>query len=858
MKNIEESAREYGYLLIAAIIIRILWTPLNSFVCSSIVPLFSEVEDNNWFIQAAITILPLLIYAPNWTKISESRKFLNHRRMVVCFLIGLYIFFRNSGKYDFYGVDKLSFSYFDSFVLVCFFIELWFALPLLCRKKAELPKVKCAQFYEERPTETDSLDRSGYISLLHDKIISSFNQGAVEEGSFTILINERYGTGKSSFMRQLKDKFLKEDITCLSIKPWSADSQEQVTSLFLSELSVAMHSHDDNALSNLISDYSDLITGTPRNVLNLLKKRITRSTSLSSQFKKITVELKKLERPLVVFIDDVDRLNYQELESVLKLVRDTADFPNIFYIVAADKKAISSTIRDSRGGDPEEYFKKFFNYEMLFPANDGHLKIYLRNRLAQILSQNSLGLLASNSTLDWFEQYNYFPIVFRNHRDIIRYLNLLSFSLDAVNANSLTEDFNMLDTARLALLEFLDADVYKLFRDYPYVLFQETSDGKLAFKKFFEPAFVDKELQHQFDDFKLHLLKTREPNSLAFDPPAEERCNNMKEVQSNALPSKDVIVASLAHELFYDAEDGDKKHIYYKSEYFKYFSGHYRKGEFSIAETRKIMTLPEGDYLETINDIVVHDALAGLIHKLSLFVKETDIPFIDILKRLVLLFDAYWHQCLQWDSSHNSTRVYSDSGVEEVMRDLLNNRSPASEEEIKAFESYFNSDTHFYYIGLVLKSIYVCNQTRAIFDPAQITKWRTNLIKRFIKDQLTPFPFKRESLWAIPALEAMYQVCWEEEFEKYVKNNECAEQWAYSLIEPSGESFTWNRNVYYNILNLGNSLPSWFLNSLKDLPPEIIEDMECLQIAGIPSNSKVEKHPYLKAAREWYKNHKLK
>lgn len=858
MKKIGEFVREYGYLAIAAILILILWNALNDFISSKFVPLFSSVEKNNWYIQVGVVILPFLVYLPKWTVLSDSKRFWSHRRLIAIFLVGLYLFFRFSGEYFFYGIYSLPLSYSDSFVLVCFIIELCFALQFICRKRIHSQEAKCIQFYEEQPTKVDMSGRERYVSLLRDKIISSYNQRAVQQGAFTILINERYGTGKTSFMRQLEDRLSEKKITCLSFKPWSADSQEHITSLFLSELSAAIHSYDeDRALSKLINDYSDLITGAPRNVLNLLKKRVTRSTSLSSQFNKITVELKKLERPIVVFIDDVDRLNYLELESVLKLVRDTADFPNLFYIVAADKKVISSTISNSRGGDPEEFFKKFFNFEMLFPADDGYLKTDLHNRLEQILHQYFPGLLAANSILDWFDHYKYFHIVFRNHRDIIRYLNLLSFSLDAVKAYSLVEEFNILDYARLVLLEFLDPEIYKLFRDYPESILLDAAEGKYSFKREFKKAFVDKEFQHQFDDNRAHLIESGKIKPSKDDPkPIEYK--NLDEVRKNALPSNDDVIASLIRDLFTDANDRDTTHIYYRFEYYKFFSGHYKKGQFSDSDAQKILCLSEELYLDKISEIVEHDCQDGFIHKVRHLAKCAEWSRLDILKKMVLLLDVYYRQLVQENSVYGIFYEYPKSGIEGVIMGLYMN-SPshqysATKEEIEAHSSFFNLDKHYLCLGLILKSLYYNDLFDPIFSPKLIFEWRKHLIKRFIKEQLMPFPFKLESLYAIPALERMYEACWADEFEAYVKDNNCAKQWAFSLIKPDGESYIWNRTVYYSISTSEGFLPSWFLQALKNcLPPDIFADMINLGIGDDQSIKDVENHPYLRAAIEWHK-----
>lgn len=853
----ERIIREYGYLAIAVIAILVFWEPLNELLVSVLLPLVSKVARNSWYIQIGIMILPLLFYLPSWTSLTASKELITHRRLNCSFLIALYLFFRLFGRYEYYGLDSFPLSYTDSFVAVCTLIEIFLAIKLILRKKEGLPPVDCAQFFDERPTEEDSLNRSSFVSLLCDKIISSFNQKTVAEGAFTILINEKYGAGKTSFMCQLRKELLEYGIKCIEIKPWSADTQNQVVDLFLSELSTQLHSFDeDKALGKLLNEYSELVTGRAQTAIRLINKLLNKRMSQSFLFERITQKLKKLEKPIVVFIDDVDRLNYEELFCVLKLVRDTADFPNVFYVVAADKEIISLTLKNAQKEiDSAEYFKKFFNFEMLFPADDNHLRAILHNGLTRLFEQFSPFLFGYQNTLQWFAEYRYFPYVFRTRRDVIRYQNLLSFSLDLAKSNGVIDDYNILDYARIVLLEFLDPDWYKLFRDYPDALLFEEQNGKYSLKKEFREVFVDKEFIHQFDDIKTHLFEIGRIDSSAV--PESVEYNTLPDARENALPTKNDIVASLIWELFSGTNDGDTSRVFYKYEYFKYFAGHYRKGEFSDSDAMAIMNLPEEEYSSKVCEIVEHDCQEEFIHKIGHCIKTSGSPRIDTLRKIIYLLDTYYRQSAQENPYISIADIYSKSGIEGAIMKMYMNSSPhqyiASEDEIDAHASFFNTDSRFSHIGLILKSLYYNESFDPIFAPKLIFEWRAQLIKRFVREQLSPSPFSVESLQAIPVLERMNEVCWEEEFAAYIKNNDCAERWAFSLIKPSGESYQWNRDVYYAIAPAGFLL-SWFITPISEfLSPEIIEDLKNLQIGGSTLASKIKNHPYLSAAVQWHR-----
>ena len=55
-------------------------------------------------------------------------------------------------------------------------------------------------------------------------------------------------------------------------------------------------------------------------------------------------ELARLSRGIVVFIDDLDRLEPREVSEVLRLIRAVADFPNIIYVLSYDPRIVADTV----------------------------------------------------------------------------------------------------------------------------------------------------------------------------------------------------------------------------------------------------------------------------------------------------------------------------------------------------------------------------------------------------------------------------------------------------------------------------------------------------------------------------------
>lgn len=74
-------------------------------------------------------------------------------------------------------------------------------------------------------------------------------------------------------------------------------------------------------------------------------KSLFSSTSITKRKAEILEALKLLSRRIVVFVDDLDRLEPREASEVLRLIRAVADFPNVIYILSYDVDVVSKTLQ---------------------------------------------------------------------------------------------------------------------------------------------------------------------------------------------------------------------------------------------------------------------------------------------------------------------------------------------------------------------------------------------------------------------------------------------------------------------------------------------------------------------------------
>ena len=162
---------------------------------------------------------------------------------------------------------------------------------------------------------------------------------------------------------------------------------------------------------------------------------------------KLICALEKREEAIVVVLDDVDRLAKDEIRELFKLVRLTASFPNIIYIVACDRIRVEDALQDSEAGHGPNYLEKVFQWSINVPTA-------ARERVReQLLSgiETALGKMEPPfSEPDWpdIEAEIILPLV-RNMRDVRRFSMTVGGAVDNIGACISLVDSLALEAIRL-------------------------------------------------------------------------------------------------------------------------------------------------------------------------------------------------------------------------------------------------------------------------------------------------------------------------------------------------------------------------------------------------------------------------
>ena len=197
-----------------------------SLVDKLIIPITERVMQESYVVLVLTVMFVVFLYLAQGFFFFKKKYFKYSRNslIIVAITIAFYSIFRFSNHYTYYGIGQL--KYVDVvFASIIILETLTYYLPRVS-KSQDVKQV--GGFVLDTPAIIDRLGRSDYAELLINKIISTYNSGGLQDGSLTILLNERYGAGKSTFFNLL-DKSAKGSIKTCVFKPWQTDGSDRMT-----------------------------------------------------------------------------------------------------------------------------------------------------------------------------------------------------------------------------------------------------------------------------------------------------------------------------------------------------------------------------------------------------------------------------------------------------------------------------------------------------------------------------------------------------------------------------------------------------------------------------------------------------
>lgn len=369
--------------------------------------------------------------------------------------------------------------------------------------KLKQAKIKAGSYLQvDHPIKSVAEDRFGRSEFVKQIVRIMERRGSE---SITIGLYGEWGSGKSSIFNMIQE-YQSEMIT-FEFKPWYfGHDNHDIIRKFLFQLAEELREQQglDPKLQKEIARYAKYLTAVsfrPPGTILSLKEPLEKifkdedAVRLTDLKKEIAKSLKKLDRQVLIFIDDVDRLDADEIRMLFKLVRLVADFPNVTYLLALDDKQVVHSLATTVFGEREDsdeqarkYLEKFIQVPLYVPQVDPiQLGYICWQGIHQIAGRSNIKLeLEKETFVKILTDLRVTP------RNMKRFLNLAEFFLPILHVET-----NPNDLVYLLLLKIYSPELYEFVRTNPSYFLDDVTQ-----------IMIDRFNKEELDRKKFHMAET--------------------------------------------------------------------------------------------------------------------------------------------------------------------------------------------------------------------------------------------------------------------------------------------------------------------------------------------------------------
>ena len=338
--------------------------------------------------------------------------------------------------------------------------------------------------------------------------------------SLVIALYGGWGCGKTSLKNLILANLVtrRRPMPVMEFNPWQFSGTGNIASAFFTELGIALRRADEGskgaARGEKLEHYAKRLSiggtaaeaagaalamlGVPGSPLvtmagEQLKKMasVTKEggealksegarRSMSELKRDLSECLADLDKPLLVVIDDIDRLTTGEVREVLQLVKANADFPNLIYLLLCERSVVTGALDGISAGRGGEFLEKIVQVGYDVPqVSRESLQRVLFAGLDRCIGQPGVG--ARWEAERWRELYlDGLASYFQNLRHVYRFLASFDFHIRQFQKDQQFE-VNPLDLLALEALRVFDSGVYERLPAAKKILTRD--EGSLMFNE---------------------------------------------------------------------------------------------------------------------------------------------------------------------------------------------------------------------------------------------------------------------------------------------------------------------------------------------------------------------------------------
>jgi predicted KAP-like P-loop ATPase len=353
----------------------------------------------------------------------------------------------------------------------------------LSQDKAENSDGERTTLNDDAPKENPWVeDRLGYAPFA--KRLSAAIRALDAPNGYVIGLHGEWGSGKSTALNFVKAFLAKHNeeteqisskVLVVDFRPWIVSGHQDLIAAFFKVLAEALMPEDSHRRSRirrllgaakaktdpLIDAVATMaatidptwgvasrgIAAVAKTTVNETVNRFLTEPSLQTAYEDLRRSLSAASKRILVIVDDLDRLQRDEVRSIVQMVKTVGRLPNVIYLLAYDRRTVWDALDDpidERLHDAPRFAEKIIQQEIELPhpSKDSLLSI-LGSEVNFLSKQARESMRWHYIVRDGIRRW------IRRPRDVLRLANSAKFSWSALKGEIDPEDLLAMEGIRL-------------------------------------------------------------------------------------------------------------------------------------------------------------------------------------------------------------------------------------------------------------------------------------------------------------------------------------------------------------------------------------------------------------------------
>jgi len=300
----------------------------------------------------------------------------------------------------------------------------------------------------------DRFNRWSFAQRIAQTIVSR-----KDPSSIVIGIYGSWGDGKTTVLNFIEKELSQQpNIITYKFNPWRFSDENKMLIGFFHSLANALGKSEKN-VKEKIGDWIGKYVSTIASAFGKAEAaeklgKLLSSTELEETKTRVNGILKDAGKRIIVLIDDIDRLDKNEIQFLFRLVKLNADFVNTAYVLAFDDDMVTAALQEKYSAAGSEsgrgFLEKIIQVPLDLPAIPlALLRDFCFSTIDQAIKEAGINLSEEDVNAFVRGYIDGLEIRVKTPRMATRYSNILAFSLPILKGEVYPVDLMLVEGIRL-------------------------------------------------------------------------------------------------------------------------------------------------------------------------------------------------------------------------------------------------------------------------------------------------------------------------------------------------------------------------------------------------------------------------